>query len=174
MQQALFRIQVLLWAILAIAPLYALAGSDIESATELDWNALIPKGWNPQEILEQFVQSEPSADELNAEMSRLSVQAPVVEGLNGRMVKLPGYVVPLSFEGTQVNEFLLVPYFGACIHVPPPPANQVVYVKTDKQVEIEGLFAAVWVTGKMSTASVNSELAEAGYTMEAYEVVPYE
>ena len=100
--------------------------------------------------------------------------APVVEALNDKVVRLPGFVVPVEFDGTNVSEFLLVPYFGACIHTPPPPANQIVYVKSEKGVAVQGLFAAVNVTGKLKTLQTSSELAEAGYTMEAYEVVPYQ
>ena len=56
----------------------------------------------------------------------------VVAELNGKRVRIGGYVVPLDFEATTIKEFLLVPFVGACIHVPPPPANQIVYVKADK------------------------------------------
>ena len=98
----------------------------------------------------------------------------MVEALNGKLVKMPGFVVPLEFDGTEVSEFLLVPYFGACIHVPPPPANQIVYVKSQKKGLIDGLFDVVWVTGKMNTVRFNSDLGEAGYTLEASAVVPYE
>ena len=100
--------------------------------------------------------------------------APVIEELNGKIVRLPGYVIPLKFDGLLVKEFLLVPYFGACIHVPPPPSNQVVYVILDKEQELGGLFATVWVTGQMQTQVKTTEYAESGYTIAASLVEPFD
>ncbi len=99
--------------------------------------------------------------------------APVVGELDGQQVRLPGFVVPLEFEGYEVSEFLLVPYIGACIHVPPPPANQIVYVTSDDAYPIEGLFEPVWVTGEISTNGFVNELGDAGYTIEASRIEPY-
>ena len=55
--------------------------------------------------------------------------------LNGKLVRMPGYLLPIEFAGNRVTEFLLVPWVGACIHTPPPPPNQIVYVKADKPYE---------------------------------------
>ena len=92
---------------------------------------------------------------------------PVVDALNGKRVRIGGYVVPLDFEATSVKEFLLVPFVGACIHVPPPPANQIIYVKADKAFEVSGPFDPVYVTGTMRTAGQFTGLAETGYTLDA-------
>lgn len=94
----------------------------------------------------------------------------IVEALDGKRVKIGGYVVPLDFDATKVKEFLLVPFVGACIHVPPPPANQLVYVKSDAGFEVKGSFDPVWVTGKMQTKIAFTGLAEAGYSLEAEKV----
>ena len=75
----------------------------------------------------------------------------LVEDLDGREIKIPGYALPLETSDTAVTEFLLVPYVGACIHVPPPPPNQIVHVRYDEGFESEGLFTPVWVTGRIST-----------------------
>lgn len=91
----------------------------------------------------------------------------VVTEFNGKRVKIGGYVVPLDFEATTIKEFLLVPFVGACIHVPPPPANQIVYVKSEKGVEIGGQFDPVWVTGTLKTEPAFTGLADAGYTIDA-------
>lgn len=95
----------------------------------------------------------------------------VVSALNGQTVSIGGYVVPLDFDATTVKEFLLVPFVGACIHVPPPPANQIIYVKTDKGFEVGGQFDPVTVTGKINTTAAFTGLADAGYTMVADSVV---
>ena len=102
--------------------------------------------------------------------------APIKPSLNGKVVKLPGYVVPLETDGKKTSEFLLVPYYGACIHVPPPPASQTVFVTTKdkKGAKIRGLFDVVWVTGVMTAERQSTEMAEAGYTITASLVEPYQ
>jgi hypothetical protein len=96
----------------------------------------------------------------------------VVADLNGKRVKIGGYVVPLDFESTTVKEFLLVPFVGACIHVPPPPANQIVYVKTEKGFEIGDTFDPVTVTGTIKTETAFTGVADAGYSIDADTVEP--
>jgi uncharacterized protein len=96
-----------------------------------------------------------------------NVPAPVVAELNGKRVKLGGYVVPLDFDATKVTEFLLVPFVGACIHVPPPPANQIVYVKAPGGVTIKGQFDPVYVTGTLTTEGQFTGLADTGYSLAA-------
>ena len=75
----------------------------------------------------------------------------VNETLNEQQVRLAGYVLPLEMDGLKITEFLLVPYVGACIHEPVPPANQIVLVKFAQGIEVDGRFTPVWVQGKMST-----------------------
>jgi hypothetical protein len=96
--------------------------------------------------------------------------APVVASLDGKRVHIGGYIVPLDFDATRVKEFLLVPFVGACIHVPPPPANQIVYVKTEAGFDVQGTFDPVWVTGILKVTTAFTGLAEAGYSLEAEKV----
>lgn len=96
----------------------------------------------------------------------------VVASLDGKRVRIGGYVVPLDFDATRVTEFLLVPFVGACIHVPPPPPNQIVYVKAEKGLEVRGNFDPVWVTGTLSVTPAFTGLAEAGYSLVAEVVEP--
>lgn len=105
----------------------------------------------------------------------------LVQALDGKDVRIPGYVLPTEFSGSKVVEFLLVPYVGACVHTPAPPPNQLVHVKVDVGFSSEGLFAPVWVTGKMQVAMSSQSVAfndgamqvESGYRIQASEVVPY-
>jgi hypothetical protein len=101
-----------------------------------------------------------------------AVPAPVVEGLGGKRVHIGGYVVPLSFDATRVTDFLLVPFVGACIHVPPPPANQIIYVKIEQGFDVKGTFDPVWVTGTLKVTPTFTGLADAGYSLEAEKVEP--
>ena len=96
-----------------------------------------------------------------------------VEALDGEMVRLPGFVVPLDVTEGKVSSFLLVPYFGACIHQPPPPPNQIVHVTFAEPAEVESMYDPVWVTGRMRVESY-SGLAEAGYAMDGRDLEPYE
>ena len=106
----------------------------------------------------------------------------LVFNLDKKEVKLPGYVLPLDFEGTLVKSFLLVPYVGACIHVPPPPPNQIVHVEPEKAFKSDGLFGAVWVTGRITVGMGKESLQLVdgssdvgfGYTLQATKVEPYE
>ncbi|MBO0764106.1 MAG: DUF3299 domain-containing protein [Hyphomicrobiaceae bacterium] len=93
--------------------------------------------------------------------------APVVTALDGKRVRIGGYVVSLDFDATRVKEFLLVPFVGACIHVPPPPANQIVYVKSDNGFDVSSAFEPVWVTGTLKVTTALTDLAEAGYSLDA-------
>ena len=98
----------------------------------------------------------------------------VTTAFNGKQIKMPGFVVPLAYDETTLQEFLLVPYVGACIHVPPPPPNQIVFVTAREPVEVSGMFEAVWVTGTLNTVQTSTELAEIGYRLIADKVEPYE
>ena len=94
----------------------------------------------------------------------------VVPELDGKFVSIGGYIVPLDFESTTVKEFLLVPFVGACIHVPPPPSNQIVFVKFEEGIEITGPFDPVRVVGTMKTETAFTGLADAGYSISADKV----
>ena len=106
----------------------------------------------------------------------------VDDGLDGQVVRIPGYALPLEFAGIAVKELLLVPYFGACIHVPPPPPNQMVFVTLDEPYVVNELFAPVWITGRMSVKRSTASLAyvdgraslETGYTLAGTGIEPYE
>ena len=94
-----------------------------------------------------------------------------VRSLDGKFVKLPGYIVPLESDaGGLLNEFLLVPYFGACIHVPPPPPNQIVYVKLTKPFNLRSMADPYWITGTITTKVWSSDVADTDYVMTAIQV----
>ena len=98
-----------------------------------------------------------------------------VKELDGKQVKMPGYIVPLDVRrGGTVSEFFLVPYFGACIHVPPPPPNQIVYVKLKKPFNLKSMADPYWVTGRMSTKVWTSDMADSDYVMTGDAVEVFE
>src|ERR1700724_892787 len=101
--------------------------------------------------------------------------------IDGKMIRIPGYVLPLEFSGTKVTEFLLVPWVGACIHTPPPEPNQIVYVKPDKAFDIRRMFDAVWVTGRIAATGSKRSVEivdgsadiDVGYSLRASLLEPY-
>lgn len=158
---------------------------DSDAVTALDWDALIPEEWRPERLLaglsddgaslDDIDDEDPRADLVMDKLKALWKEAPIVEALDGQRVKLPGFVVPLGLYDGDMHEFLLVPYYGACIHVPPPPANQTVYVVlTDGMSYRGGLFDTVWVTGLLRVERFSSQMADAGYRLEARAIAPYQ
>ena len=156
------------------------AESDKSGVIELGWDALIPADWRLDTLLEEYdaenlSDDDPRAKELMEKLKTFWKEAPVVHEYDGKIVKLPGFVVPLEMDAKTIQEFLLVPYFGACIHTPPPPANQTVYVVTEEDKAYQGeLFDTVWVTGTITVEKLSSELGDAGYRIEATTVEPYQ
>ena len=152
-----------------------------DSVRDLEWEDLMPEGWDPladlQALLDDDVQDladdSARAVELYYAYQEAVRSAPVVGALDGQKVRLPGFMVPLDFEGTETSEFLLVPYFGACIHTPPPPSNQIVYVTTVAGYPMKELFEPVWVTGKIRAQAFLNDVGDAGYTINATIIEPY-
>ncbi|MBA1199762.1 hypothetical protein M2396_004396 [Pseudomonas sp. BIGb0278] len=147
---------------------------------ELDWPALIPEGapvqapqLAPLHDLSQIGNA--LAAESAPPAPQQSANAPVVQALDNQQVKLPGYIVPLEVsEEGRTTEFLLVPYYGACIHVPPPPSNQIVHIFSEMGVRVEDLYQPYWIEGRMQVKASSSELADTGYQMEAEKIYAYE
>lgn len=166
------RFAALCLLLMVIAPLHA--------AEELEWDDMIPPGWPPEELFDgvdinQLEDDDPKAIEFFSRLEKLWDEAPMVDALHGKRVKLPGYAIPLEGDGETVTSFLLVPYFGACIHVPPPPRNQTVLVdmQGNSKAQIDYAFFTVWVTGEMRVEHSETDLALTGYTLLAEQVEPY-
>jgi uncharacterized protein len=98
-----------------------------------------------------------------------------LKALHGRQVRVPGFMVPLEDWEEQVTEFILVPYFGACIHVPPPPPNQMAHVLMQRNRKVAvNLWDPVWVIGTLKIENVESPYGVVGYQVSAERIVPYE
>ncbi len=136
---------------------------------EIFWEDLIPQG---HVQIDTQAQANHEGSEQN--WVQPDLDAPVVKALDGQSVSLPGFVVPLEGDSELITEFLLVPYFGACIHVPPPPPNQLVHVTIKGGVPIDSLYDAIVVTGVIKTQTWSGEIAQVGYQMQAVGVAPFE
>ena len=154
--------------------------ADPDTLVELEWDDLTPAGWQPEpptatDDIEHLDDDDPRARELMAKLKALWAEAPMIDALDGRRVTLSGFVLPLTNNATELQEFLLVPYFGACIHVPPPPANQAVHVvMPDGAAYYGGLFDNVWVQGRLRVKPFRHELGDAGYRIDGAIVSLYE
>ncbi|MDB2369016.1 DUF3299 domain-containing protein [Octadecabacter sp.] len=138
--------------------------------TEVTWDDLLPPGVPYAEIIDEGVMDErndiwrPVFDE-NATKLNAS--------LDGAYIKMPGFIIPIDLSTEGVTSFVLVPYVGACLHMPPPPPNQLVFVTTDTPWQGGELWEAVWVTGQMSHEIQTTEVAETGYLLSADEMEVY-
>lgn len=141
-----------------------------DAVFDLEWTDLVPAddatARNPLRGVMPHDEAGPAASQ--------PVSSGVKTDWNGQIVRMSGFVVPIDYSGTGVTAFLLVPYVGACVHVPPPPANQLVLVSTETPYESKGLFEPVTVTGMFGTASVATQLADVGYALSADAIEPYE
>ncbi len=148
------------------------------SYREIKWEDLVPKDWDP---MKQFRQAnfsimndgDPRATELLKRMRETWDNAPVNNEMDGVAVRIPGYLVPLDESKGGLKEFLLVPYFGACIHTPPPPANQIILVQPIKPTKGFHSMDTVWVSGTLKTLHSDSYMGASGYRLESALVEAY-
>lgn len=98
----------------------------------------------------------------------------VVEELNNKRIRIPGFMVPLVMTAEGVTSFILVPYMGACVHVPPPPPNQMVFVTSPTPWRDGTLFRAVRVTGYLETQTIDTDMARIGYVLDAEQIELFE
>lgn len=157
---------------------------------ELDWIQLLPDDdfqalFNPPEIDHGYGEEEgpgallsrqdrgPNAAQLDRfEQALVSVK--VIPELNDAKVSIPGFVVPLAYDAEErVTEFFLVPYFGACIHTPPPPPNQIVHVSYPGGLKLHSIYDAFFIDGTLYTSRVENDMAIAAYSMKAVGNRPY-
>ena len=150
-------------------------------AREIGWEELMPEG-----------EEERLAELYQRQMALLYSGGPIAEGsaadqmiqigtfntvkeLNQTKVRIPGYTVPFEFgANAEITEFLLVPYYGACLHAPPPPPNQTLFIMSDEPIRLRDLAQAVWVEGTIYTQTQESELADAAYTIKIDRIETYE
>ena len=163
------------------APASAVASGAKASPSEfkqIPWEDLIPKDWDPYKGLNDknvgmLNDGTVQAMQLMRDLRQVWDNAPANAAMDGAAVKLPGYVVPLEETKAGLKEFLLVPYFGACIHSPPPPANQIIHVFATKPAKGFRAMDAVWVSGVLKAFRQDSYMGMSGYTMDAAAVDRY-
>ncbi len=145
---------------------------------EIKWDDLVPADWDPFKEMKDMnlaglSDADPRAAAALKRMREYWDNAPVNPKLEDQAVRIPGYVVPLDDSTTGLKEFLLVPYFGACIHTPPPPANQIVHVVPRTAAKGFRSMDTVWVSGTLKAAKSDTAMGASGYRLDAVVVEAY-
>lgn len=159
---------------LDLAPAYAAA-----PVPEIKWEELVPKGWDPAGEfkgldLSKMQDGDPRAMAALDKLKSAWDNAPAEPAMNGRQGRIAGFVLPLERKGDKVVEFLVVPYFGACIHTPPPPANQIIHAKSAKPLAGVKMMEPLWVHGTFAVQRGETTWGVAGYRLTVDKVMPYE
>ncbi len=146
------------------------AGSALAAARRIRWSELIPEGVEYGEMIANGVMDNvrdvwiPEFDENGNALNM---------ALDGQEITLAGYVIPLEFTSSGVTDFVLVPFVGACIHVPPPPPNQLIFVTAESPWPNGNLWDAVLVTGTLRASLKSTEVANVGYEITGARVETY-
>lgn len=171
-------------------PSSALSPSKTTAFKTLEWTDLMPKDdldalRNPPSYVTEVDEGSPE-DQMGAQLQNTRPAAPddryqqalvstrVVAELDGAAIRIPGFIVPLEFNDQQaIDEFFLVPFFGACIHLPPPPPNQIIFVSYPQGLKLESLYDPFWISGVLKTSLIKNEMATSAYAMEMHQFEPY-
>jgi hypothetical protein len=156
----------------------------LASAAELpetDWLELMPK--SDQKALEAMPEIDHNSPEAKGTfdskgglkqskgLPAVMYSTKTVKAMDGKNIRIGGYPVPLETDAKgHATLFFLVPYPGACIHVPPPPPNQLVLVRYPKGIKMDDIYTPFWVTGTLKVETVNKDLADAAYALDASKV----
>ncbi len=183
---------------LIIAAIFCLLGTQALHAqaspsshyTTIEWTDLMPPDdlealMNPPEEL-QNIEDGSEADQISSQIQSaiaLASDSRYQQALsstrirpeyNNKAIRIPGFIVPLSFgENNSITEFFIVPFFGACIHVPPPPPNQIIFGKYPRGFKLDALYDPFWIEGTLSTELVENDMATAAYTIKIDQITDY-
>ena len=158
--------------------------------TTVEWADLIPPEvleilLNPPSYIAE-IEDGSAEDQITSQMKntlaeeeedayrRALASTDVNPAMDGKKIRIPGFVVPLEFDEDQtINQFFLVPYFGACLHMPPPPPNQIILVDAPEGVQMSALYEPFWLEGEVSTSVTENDMAKSAYAMQLYKLSPY-
>ena len=168
------RLQRSCWGLLLAVAFSSVNLAAASTVQTLSWDDLVPEDYELKPPLPIHDYSD-LASIFKAEMDRATgsafaqqePNAPVVTTFDQQQVRLAGYVVPLTIDvNNRVIDFLLVPYLGACIHVPPPPSNQIIYVDAEQGLPLDELWEPFWVEGRLQVTALETAEITAGYQLQ--------
>lgn len=157
------------------------AAQDIGEVLDLEWVDLLNQtdleamlnqpelshegyGWEDQ------LQGSDSSEAYLNSLESVEVNPEIID----KRVMIPGFIVPTVYDADRrVTEFFLVPFFGACIHLPPPPPNQIIYVTYEPGVPLKNFYDAYVVHGLLTSDIVRNDTATSAYRIHAEDVSLY-
>lgn len=160
-----------------------LASPPISTFKTVEWIDLMPKEdldalLNPpsyvtdvedgsfEDLISNKLQNSTAVDSEDRYQQALS-STRIIPEMDGQAIRIPGFIVPLEFnDDKMITGFFLVPFFGACIHVPPPPPNQIIFVSYPQGLKLDNLYDPFWISGVLQTSQVENEVATASYSMQ--------
>jgi len=175
----------LTYALILCLSVILVGHSEVVNYKTIDWTVLMPEQWlraikkdfDSLYKLSNLQDGSPQANKAMLELQKKFDEAPIVKEQINKKVRISGYVVSLDASRDKYREFLLVPYFGACIHLPPPPANQIILIKSGAQTKFTKLpesMDMVWIEGELKESRVSTAQGISGYALTAVTVLPYE
>jgi hypothetical protein len=168
----------------------SVSAEDKSAFTTVDWADLIPPEvleilLNPPSYIAE-IEDGSAEDQITSQMKntladqeedayrRALASTDVNPAMDGQKIRIPGFVVPLEFDEDQtISQFFLVPYFGACLHMPPPPPNQIILVDAPEGVQMSALYEPFWLEGEVSTVVTENDMAKSAYAMQLHKLSPY-
>lgn len=156
----------------ALSTAHTAIAPGVAAHQRIDWADLAAPGWDPLKAFRSLDTSrlddrDPAAAALLQHMRDSWDNAPTNGALDGAAVRVSGFVVALQMGGGSLQEFLLVPYFGACVHSPPPPSNQIIRVQLAQPSAGLKTMDAVMVTGRLSRDRSQSDMGTSSWRLEA-------
>lgn len=154
-----------------------------QKMSSLSWEALLPVAEKSLLALYQT-----SAEKDFSEQLALSLQASsddayksalystnIVNGILEQAVSIAGFIVPLEVNGDRsIKSFFLVPYFGACIHYPPPPPNQMIFVQLEDGFRHLDLHKAFTLSGILTKGLFEDPLGTSAYLLKVVNIKLYQ
>lgn len=175
------------------SPAYLVSGEKLPKTSfkTVEWIELMPKDdldalLNPPDYITE-IEDGSFEDQISSQVKstiaaanddryqQALVSTKVVSEMNGRAIKIPGFVVPIEFKDEKlVTQFFLVPFFGACIHVPPPPPNQIIFVEYPEGLKLESLYDPFWISGVLEASMIEKDIATSSYSLKLQYYEEYE
>lgn len=165
--------------------------ADAQSYEDIDWTELMPAedlsallnrpaflddiaDGSAQDSLDSFQQRQLEDEQAQQYQAALS-STRVIQEFDGKAIRIPGFIVPLEQnEDKEVTRFFIVPYFGACLHMPPPPPNQILYVESEQGITLENLYDPYWFEGVVSIEQKVDAMGTSAYSLSLDNYALYE
>ena len=165
--------------------------ADAQIYEDIDWTELMPAedlsallnrpaflddiaDGSAQDALDSFQQRQLEDEQAQQYQAALS-STRVIQGFDGKAIRIPGFIVPLAQnEDKEVTRFFIVPYFGACLHMPPPPPNQILYVESEQGITLENLYDPYWFEGVVSIEQKVDAMGTSAYSLSLDNYALYE